>query len=182
MRNAVLLAGCATQYATAQRAKEASIAKVQYRKLVIDSLDDRHGRLFKDGFQAARASGTRIVAYSAILLAFLAASCAVGAATYSGSDMPAIGASSRRGLQAIVNAVQTQPWRYLPSAIGQQCGVSTSCASMQAQPQLDVQDAPVSTAEAQGSQGAFELGAIRNDWRCRPSYVMLRLLRCSGSV
>ena len=38
------------QYATAQRAKEASTAKVQYRKFVIDLLDDRHGRFFKDGF------------------------------------------------------------------------------------------------------------------------------------
>jgi hypothetical protein len=120
------------------------------------------------------------VSFRTILLASVSASCAVTAATYSGSDMAAMGILTRRGLQATVNAVQTQPWRCLPSATGQQCGVSTSCASMQAQPQLDVQDAPVCTAEAQGSYGAFELGAIRNDWRYRPSCVTLPFVRWSG--
>lgn len=57
---------------------------------------------------------------------------------------------------------------------GQQSGVSSSCANLQAQPQLDEQDAQANTAEARGSHGAFELGAIRNDWRyIRAAFVLV---------
>lgn len=78
--------------------------------------------------------------------------------------MAGIGGLTRKGLQATSNAVQNKCWRPLPTLIGQQCGVSGSCVSLQAQPQLDVQDSQVDTAEARGSHGAVELGAIRTNW------------------
>lgn len=91
--------------------------------------------------------------------------------------MTTMGAVARRGLKATANAVQTQSWRCMPTLAGQQSGLSSSCASMQAQPQLDVQDVPTSTAEARGTHGAVELGAIRNDWR----YQLLSFV-CTSTV
>ena len=76
--------------------------------------------------------------------------------------MASLGSLTRR---AGTGAFQTNCWRPLPSFLGQYCGVSTSSATSQAQPQIDTADSSECTSDERAPHGNVELAVIRNDWR-----------------